>query len=292
MTDIFSMRLAAMADIHGNLPALEAVLHDVHSLGVDGLLVAGDMTCGPNSAEVLQRLVAENAWMVLGNNEGYLLRFETGLAPRWWHTSHQWALNRLVFQTIDRASLDLLRNLPEQLVIELPGTAPIRLFHGSLRSSSEMLDPRKYPEPLLDAFTRTSEAVLICGHTHLPWQERRDGRRTFNPGAVTFPCNGVLEAQFAILTWSCLGWEVEFHSVPYDHSLVRKAFMDSGFLQGGGALTLGFLLSIETGRDVAMEFLAYAYQMAAEQGYPDCEYVPDGIWDTAAKLFNWEREAA
>jgi putative phosphoesterase len=286
------MRLAVLSDIHGSLPALEAVLSEIHTQPVDGLLVAGDMTCGPNSAEVLQRLQAENAWMVLGNNEGYLMRFDSGQAPGWWHTSHQWALNRWVYQTIDRASLDLLYSLPEQRVIELPGTASIRMFHGSLRNSSEMLDPRLHPEPLKDAFARTSEPVLVCGHTHLPWQECFDGRLAFNPGAVTFPCNGYLDAQYAILTWNTARWEVEHCSVAYDHSLVRTAFKDSGLLQEGGALARGFLLSIESGIDVAMDFLTFAYHKAAEAGYPDCEYVPDDIWDVAAESFDWEREIA
>jgi putative phosphoesterase len=286
------MRLGVIADIHGSLPSLEAILRKIHATGVNGLLVAGDMTCGPNSAEVLQRLQEENAWMVLGNNESYLLRFDSGQAPDWWYTSHQWALNRWVFQTIDRASLDLLHNLPEQRVIDLPGTDPIRMFHGSLRKNNEMLDPEKFPEPLEDAFNHTTERVLVCGHTHLPWQTRRDGRLALNPGAVLFPGNGDLGAQYAILTWNGSAWEVEHHSIPYDHSLVRKAFIETGFLEKGGALTMGFLLSIETGRDLALEFLAYAYRKAAEAGHSDCEYVPDEIWDAAAETFEWERKAS
>jgi putative phosphoesterase len=286
------MRIAVLADIHGSLPSLEAVLREIHTQSVDGLLVAGDMTCGPNSGEVLQRLQSEGAWMVLGNNEGYLLRFDSGQAPDWWHTSHQWALNRWTYRTIDKDSLDLLRSLPEQRVIDLPGTAPIRMFHGSLRRSNELLDPAIHPEPLQDAFARTTEPVLICGHTHIPWQERCNGRLAFNPGAVLFPCNGDLGAQYAILTWNKTGWEVDHHSVAYDHSLVRKAFTDSGLLKEGGALALGFLLSIETGRDVAMNFMNYAYRLAAEAGHPGCEYVPDDIWDAAAESFDWERETA
>jgi putative phosphoesterase len=286
------MRIAILADIHGSLPSLEVVLHEIHKQPLDGLLVAGDMTCGPNAAEVLQRLQAENAWMVLGNNEGYLLRFDSGQAPDWWFTSHQWALNRWVYRTIDRASLNLLRSLPEQRVIALPGAAPIRMFHGSLRDAGELLDPKLHPEPLEDAFCRTTEAVLICGHTHLPWQERRDGRLAFNPGAVLFPCNGDVGAQYAFLTWTKAGWEVEHHSVAYDRSRVRRAFEDSGLLQAGGALARAFLLSIETGRDISMFFLKYAYHKAAEAGYPDCEYVPDDIWESAAASFDWTRETA
>jgi putative phosphoesterase len=283
------MRLGVIADIHGSLPSLEAVLGEIHAIGVDGLLVAGDMTCGPNSAEVLQKLQAEHAWMVLGNNESYLLRFDSGQAPDWWHTSRQWALNRWVYRTIDKASMDLLRGLPEQRVIDIPGTAPIRMFHGSLRKNNEMLDPENYPEPLEDAFSRTTEQVLICGHTHFPWQARREGRLAFHPGAVLFPGNGDLGAQYALLTWNGSAWDVEHHSAAYDHALVRKAFTDTGFLTGGGVLTLGFLLSIETGRDVAMEFLAYAFRKAAEAGYLNCECVPDKIWDAAADTFDWKR---
>jgi putative phosphoesterase len=286
------MRIAVISDIHGCLPSLEAVLHDIHREPNDGLLVAGDMACGPNSSEVLLRLQAENAWMVLGNNEGYLLRFDSGLAPDWWFTSHQWALNRWVYQTIDQPSLALLRCLPEQCVIDLPGTAPIRMFHGSHRNIGEMLHPILYPEPLIDALANSSEAVLVCGHTHLPWQERRDGRLAFNPGAVLFPCNGDLGAQYAILTWTKHGWQVEHHSVAYDRSLVRTAFENSGLAEAGGALARAFLLSIETGRDVTMDFLTYAYRKAAEAGYPDCEYVPDGIWDAAAESFDWTRQTA
>ena len=286
------MRLAVIADIHGSLPSLDAVLGKIHALGVDGLLVAGDMTCGPNSSEVLERLLAEDAWMVLGNNEGYLLTFDSGQAPDWWHTSRQWALNHWVYQSMDRASLELLHSLPEQRVIDLPGTALVRMFHGSLRKNNELLDPGLHPEPLQDAFARTTEPVLVCGHTHTPWQERRGDRLAFNPGAVLFPCNGDMGAQYAILTWKTTGWEIEHHSVAYDHSLVRKAFTDSGLLQEGGALARGFLLSIETGRDVAMDFLTYAYRKAAEAGYPNCEYVPDEIWDAAACSFDWERKAA
>jgi putative phosphoesterase len=286
------MRLAVIADIHGSLPSLEAVLREIHALSVDGLLVTGDMTCGPNSVETLRVLQAEGARMVLGNNESYLLRFDSGLAPDWWHTSQQWAFTRWSYKSMDRPSLDLLHSLPEQLVIDLPGTAPSRMVHGSLRSNNEHLDPGYRPEPLREAFAGSTEAVLACGHTHIPWQERTDGRLAFNPGAVFFPGNGDLGAQYAILTWTPAGWQVEHHSVAYDHAGVRKAYVESGLLLEGGAFARGVLLSIETGKDVAMDFLAFAYRLAAEMGSPDCEYVPDDLWEHAVERYDWERKVA
>lgn len=286
------MHLAIIADIHGSMPSLEVVLHEIQALSVDGILVAGDMTCGPNSAEVLQRLQEENCQMVLGNNEGYLLCFDFGAAPDWWYTSQQWAFNRWVYQHMDRSSLDFLRSLPEQRVIDIPGTAPIRLFHGTLRDTNEHLCPRLNPESLPKTFAETSEAVLACGHSHMPWQVCQGGRLAFNPGAVFFPCNGDLGAQYALLTWKTDRWEIEHHSVPYDRSQVRLSYQDSGLLEEGGALARGVVLSVETGHDVAMEFLTHAFDKAAEAGHTGCEYVPDDIWDRAVESFDWEREPA
>jgi len=286
------MRLAVIADIHGSLPSLEAVLQAIHTHSVDGILVAGDMTCGPNSAEVLQRLQDENCQMVLGNNEGYLLRFDFGAAPDWWYTSQQWAFNRWVYERMDRSSLDFLRTLPEQRVIDISGTAPIRLFHGTPRDTSEHLYPVFNPGSLPKTFAETFEAVLACGHSHIPWQVRQDGRLAFNPGAVCFPGNGDLGAQYALLTWEMGRWEVEHFSVPYDRSQVRLAYQNSGLLEEGGAFAKGVLLSVETGHDVAMEFLAYAFRKADEAGHPGCEYVPDDIWDQAVESFDWKRKNA
>ncbi len=276
------MRLGVISDIHGSLPPLEAVLDEFKKLPVDEILVAGDMTCGPNSVEVLRRLQQENCHMVLGNNEGYLLRFDSGLAPGWWFSSHQWAFTRWTYQHLDRPSLELLHTLPEQSILDLPGCLPIRMFHGSLQATDEHLDPTLRPEPLEYAFARTIEAVLICGHTHRPWKILRNGRLAFNPGAICFPSDGVLDAQYAILTWDAGQWSVEHYSIPYDRARVHADYQESGLLEAGGVFARAVLLSIETGHDLAMEFLHYAFKIAEESGHPGCEYVADEVWDRAA----------
>jgi putative phosphoesterase len=283
------MRLAVIADIHGSMPSLNAALHEIHEHPVDGILVAGDMTCGPNSVEVLQRLQEEKCWMVLGNNEGYLLRFDFNEAPAWWYTSQQWAFNRWVYQHMDRSSLDFLRSLPEQRVIDIPGTAPIRLFHGTPRDTSEHLCPGLNPESLPRTFAETREAVLACGHSHVPWQVRQNGRLVFNPGAIFFPDNGSFGAQYALLTWETNHWGVEHRSVAYDHALVRADYQDSGLLEEGGAFARACLLSLETGRSLAVEFLAYAFNLAAKSGITNCEFIPDDTWNQAAETFDWEK---
>ena len=81
------VRLAVLSDIHGNLPALEAVLADVQRQGVDGILVAGDCTGGPHQQAAIDLLRALDSWMIRGNSENYCLAFDTGTAPESWRTS-------------------------------------------------------------------------------------------------------------------------------------------------------------------------------------------------------------
>jgi putative phosphoesterase len=279
------MRLAVLSDIHGNLPALESVLVEIQRETPDAILIAGDMAAGPQSAEVIQRLRRLGCSMIRGNNENYLLRYDSGEAPEWWYTSHQWALIRWTYDQLDAETLEFIASLADEQIHEFPGTDSIRMVHGSPRDPDEHLYPGYDPAPLKIALTQTAEPVLICGHTHIPWQVRENGRLAFNPGAVCGPLNGDTGAQYAILTWEHDHWEVQYHSVPYDLDLVRESFKKSGLLDEGGPLAHVFLRSIETGQNLALDFITLARQMADEAGYTDIEYIPDDIWEQAADKF-------
>jgi len=284
------MRIAVLADIHGNMPALEAVLANLQPLQVDGMIVAGDMVTGPNSVEVLNRLQDLRAWMIRGNNENYLVRFENGDAPDWWYTARQWAVMRWVYQQMDSMSLDLIKSLPDERVIAFPGKDAIRVVHGSLDDPSEHLFPEQGHEALDRTLARINEPVLACGHSHIPWQEMRDGCLAFNPGAVCGPLNGYKGTQYALLNWKGDGWELEFRQLEYDFSLVRKEFEDTGMLKEGGAFARAYLQDVLSGTNHTAKFLDHAYRQAAQAGFPDCEYVPDEIWDRAVETYGWEEQ--
>ncbi len=284
------MRLAVLADIHGNLPALEAVLRDLRQFHLDGMIVAGDMVAGPNSVEVLRQLQELDAWMVRGNNENYLLRFDSGNAPGWWFTAHQWAFIRWVYQHTDEHTRLIIRALPEQRVISLKGKDPIRVVHGSPRDPNEHLYPGYEGYALETALEQTSEPVLVCGHTHIPWQERKNGCLVFNPGAVSGPLNGHTGAQYAVVEWQVDRWELDLRSVDYDLALVRKAFQETGLLEEAGAFARAYLLDIQNGTNITMKFLSYAYACAAQAGHRRCEYVPDEVWERAVETFDWDED--
>jgi len=304
------VRLAVLADVHGNMPALEAVLVDVQQQGVQGIIVAGDLTCGgPHSAEVLRLLHALSSWMVRGNNEDYLLAYDAGRVPDGWKVGKQWSLLRWAYAHLDREELGLIASLPEQRVVALPGTAPIRVVHGSLGSSSEHLFPGRDPAVLrvfeqagllrpghdtanLDlALEQTAQQVLVCGHAHIPWKQEQDGRLAFNPGAVCGPLNGDVRAQYALLCWQDEHWQVEHRAIPYDLDLIRTAFCQSGLLAEGDGLARAFLVSIETGRNVGGDLVSHARRLAVEAGHEGCDVVPDDVWEQAVATFDWEGAA-
>lgn len=285
------LRLAILSDTHGNLPALEAVLADIQQRDVDGFIVAGDLVGGPQAVETIRLLRSLGSWMIQGNNEVYILRYDTGDVPDAWRTSRQWALIRWAYRHLDRDTLEFIKSLPEQRVVALPSTAAIRVVHGSPRDPSELIFPDRDPATLELALAQTTEPVLVCGHTHIPWKHERDGRLALNPGAVCGSLDGDVRAQYALLTWQGDRWRAEHHAVPYDLRRIRAAFRESGLLEEGGALARAFLLSIETGQNVGLDFVSYAYELAAEAGCEHCDVVPDAAWEHAAATFDWNGAA-
>jgi putative phosphoesterase len=282
------MRLAILADVHGSIPALETVLEEIKDEMVDGLIVAGDMVGGPNPLEVVNRLRGLGALMIRGNNENYLVRFATGKAPDWWYTARQWSFMHWNYHRMDEDTLNFIKELPEQCVLDFDGTDPIRVVHGSPGSASELVYPEKDMAPLEIALEMVSEPVLIFGHTHVPWQVQLNGRLALNPGSVCGTFMGKTGGSYAILSLEHHRWEVEHHEVHYDISLARKAFEDTGLLEEGGAIAERWLHDLEHGINTLPQFVEFAYKQAAEAGYSDSPFVPDEIWEKAHELFKIE----
>jgi putative phosphoesterase len=298
--------LAVLADIHGNLPALQAVLADLEGLQLDGVIVAGDTTGGPHQRECLNLLRGLGAWMIRGNGENYFVDLARGEAPEGWLSSPQWATLRWFYQQLDVASLTFIASLPEQRVVQLPGTAPIRVVHGSLNSVDEHLIPEQDPAsvrafreaglyrskaPAINLKAHVSslaEPVMVCGHSHIPWQETVDGRLLFNPGSVGASISGDARAHYALLTWADEGWRLEPRAVSYDLSVLSAVFEESGLLEEGGAFARACLRNMQTGLNFPGFFMAYVRQLARESGCDGESVVPDDVWQRAVATFDWE----
>jgi hypothetical protein len=168
--------------------------------------------------------------------------------------------------------------LPERNPAALQAFKKAGLFllkNDSMRSTDQMLDG-------------IDENVLICGHTHIPWAQKHEGKLALNPGSVGFPINSDPRAQYAVLTWHSGRWWTEHRAIPYDVSKTRAAFHESGLLEAGGGFARACLLSIETGHNVSAHFILYAHRVAAQAGFERNGTLPDDLWTHIETTFDWE----
>lgn len=281
------MRIAVLSDIHGNLPALQAVLADLQQFDISAILVAGDLVAGPQPNEVIHLLRSLDAQVILGNNEIGLLDYHSGAAPLEWFTHKQFALGRWIFRNVDSENVAWLQTLPQQTIYRLDGATPIRVVHGSPRRTDEEIYPDHQLHILNTALASIDEPVLVCGHTHKAWVVHKNGKIALNPGSIGIPLDGDPRARYALLAWQEGLWQPILHNVNYNLDAIEIAFHQSGLLEEGGVLAQGFLHSVRTGSSTLRQFLAHAYHLAETAGYRNCKYVPDEIWDRAAETFSW-----
>jgi putative phosphoesterase len=196
------VRVAAISDIHGNLPALEAVLAEIDDEGVDEIVVAGDTAHGPWPAEVVDLLVERGARCVRGNADREVIERSDRYGPL-----ARWSADRL-----GEFRLAVARSWPLTLALSIDGLGRVLVCH-STPESDEPIYTRITPEPeLLDLLGPVAADVVVCGHTHMQYDRTLGtGVRIVNAGSVGMPYEGTRGAY-----WTLLGPDVEFRRAEYD----------------------------------------------------------------------------
>ena len=265
-------RLAVLADIHGNLAALEAVQADLAQFSVDQVVVAGDViNWGPCSAEVAAR-VLEAGWAVIrGNNEFYLLDYGTPRAPAAWADTNQWALLPWLQQQLPAPWPALIAAWPDTLSLHFRDAPPVRVVHGSPRANNEPIFIGDAEADVAKMLAGVDESVVIAAHTHLPLARHianGAGRRwqVLNPGSVGVPLDGRFLARYLLLEGDSSGWRPSFRTVPSDPAPVLAAFERQGFLESCGVV--GELV-LEEYRRARLELLPFVvWRQACCPGRP------------------------
>lgn len=243
------MKVAVLADVHGNLEALEAVLAHLETQHVEQIVVAGDVVnVMPYSKVCWDTVMALGCPVLKGNHEHYLTSYGTSEAHPDWSTERfrglAWAQGQF-----NEADLEAMRQLP--LTCQLPDLLVTHAAPHDVFASVHMDTPT---ETLRELFRDTSETFIVRGHNH-GWLERRwDDRTLLTIQSCGLPLGGSLDAQYVILTRQAGSWQYEKQFVPYDREATLAA-MDEGYLEVMGPTGQLFKRELATGKKLILPFL-------------------------------------
>jgi putative phosphoesterase len=221
------MRLAVLADIHGNVSALRAVLADLGSQGgADQLLVLGDIVLlGPDPAEVVQHLMEQQAIGVYGNTDRFLLdRDWSAFEPESEEQRADQALCLWALERLGEQARAWLLSLPFQRDLTVAAHR-VLLVHGSPRSVGDVIQAETPDANVREMIAGAKADLILFGHTHTPLDRTVDDVRLINPGAVGYPQGEASTARYALLTWDGRDWDVVFRLVRYDIDEVIQRLM-------------------------------------------------------------------
>ena len=220
------MRVAAIYDIHGNLPALEAVLEDIRRVGVDQIVVGGDVVPGPMPREALAALTSLDipALFIRGNGERVVVAQMAGLepveVPERFRDVIRWSAQQLTAQ--DARNLE---SWPAALRIDMQRGGDVIFCHATPRSDTEIFTRLTTEDRLLPLFQDLDAALVICGHTHMQFDRSVGSVRVINAGSVGMPY-GEPGAY-----WLLLGPNVELRRTSYDLVSAAARVRDTSYPQ-------------------------------------------------------------
>jgi putative phosphoesterase len=197
------LRVAALYDIHGNVPALDAVLADVAD--ADVILIGGDFVAGPWPAKTLERLhgLDGDVRFIRGNADREVVEEDTvGLAPP--------ELMEFVRARLSEEQLSFLSDLPLVERIDVDGVGRVLFCHATPRNDEEIFTRISPDEEWAEALADADADVVVCGHTHIQFDKRIGDIRLVNAGSIGMPYEDEPGAY-----WALLGPDVEFRRTEY-----------------------------------------------------------------------------
>jgi len=199
------VRVAALADVHGNATALEAVLGELERERPDLIVSCGDLTWGalPRDTLALLEPWRERTLLVRGNSERYL--HERKLADS---EVAQWQFGR----HDDPELRAYVESTSPHVVVEIDGLGPTRFCHGSPRSDEECVTVATPAARVAEFTVGVEEPCIVTAHTHMQYDRHVVERRLLNPGSVGLP----YEPETGHAYWALLGPDVEQRHTPYD----------------------------------------------------------------------------
>ena len=211
MTESTPVRVAALYDIHSNLPAFEAVLQAVKALDVDLILIGGDIVPGPMPRETLDRLMALDRPFrcIRGNTDREVVAAFDGQDLSYFPASIQ-KITRWTANQLDRTHRDFLANLPATIVVDIQALGPVLFCHAAPQDDTTIITkvtPTEHIRPLL---MNVAQSLIVRGHTHMQFMRQVGAKRLVSAGGVGMHY-GAPGAD-----WALLGPAVQLMHTSYD----------------------------------------------------------------------------
>jgi predicted phosphodiesterase len=223
------MRVAAIYDIHANLPALEAVLQDIRRAEVDHIVVGGDVLPGPMPRETIEYLLDLDipVQFIRGNGDGEVLAQMQGVETDWYRSAQEsWREPvRWTAQQLPPEIGQLLAGWPKTLSLEIPGMGEVLFCHATPRNDTECFTHLTSQNRLLPVFAGIHASAVVCGHTHMQFDRTVGKIRVVNAGSVGMPF-GEPGAY-----WLVLGPDVQLRHTSYDLAKAAERVRDTRYPQ-------------------------------------------------------------
>lgn len=256
------MRVAVLADIHGNLVAFEAALEDVREQSVDLIVLAGDIVVGsPDSRECWDLAASLGCPIVRGNHERYVYTFnQPGSPPEW--AGRQYLPIAWAFERFADEHRRAMRALPMRYAP--PGfERELLITHATLRDDHDTINGRTTDAQFELMFPGDVPPLIVRGHNHIARLNIWGDRRVITSGSVGLPLDHETTVQYTLMTRRG-SWQVEHRSIPYDHLAALQRFQETDYLTATGPIGRLFHRELATASYQILPFLRWYKRWQSE----------------------------
>lgn len=263
------MKIAVLSDIHGNVPALQAVTKHLNSWRPDQVIINGDtVNRGPCSHTALQFVLDKqesDGWQLLrGNHEDYLLRCARPDAPK---SGPLFEVNRFAYFAFRQLNGEIktLMDMPRRYHWLAPDGSEFRVVHASMHNNRDGIYDDLSKDELRQKIA-PAPAVFVTGHTHQPLMRQVDQTLVVNTGSVGAPFDLDWRPSYGRFTWNPdHGWHADIARVEYDRQQVERDFVRSGFLVDGGPLAQIMLIELRRSRGLIFHWASQYERMVINE---------------------------
>lgn len=268
------MKIAVIADFHGNNHGLEAILEDIEKEGPDVTVCAGDLVCPyQDSVQTWQTIKELNIPLVRGNQEDYILEYHDPDSSTLVKSAVRLGPVRFAARLFTIEDIQHMAALPLTHQISGPDDKDVLVCHASpvdtRISFAEGID-----EEMAQALTKVQADVIVAGHLHKPWSTLWEGKLLALVGSGGVPLNGNLgRVEYAVLEYRAKVWRVIHKSIPYDHEGAIQSVIESDFLAETGPVGWIMFDELVTQTSHLMPFLSEfcPHPFPDEEDYPAWE---------------------